>query len=582
VGFPLFLFIPQHGDADSIADIISGRASAQTGFFPSEMDLNRIGIIEIDDKLAFEVFAENADGTPKLDLSPEQRWRGVVMDRYNARGRWVLDSQVMFSFQPIPQRELPDLGPDQYFLTYYVDTRLSHGLILADPLVLSGSPRLPYVSLTYEEKPMEAMALFQELPGTLFPASLPGPAKVTYRQVCLAAAGDGQGPALTLPPDPFRRNESRAIPMSEKNVPQKLFRQPVKGIRQWTTELLRQLVAEGKLTREDIQSTALSPDISVLPLEKRAKVARALSEYLTFSGEYSYSLNLRREDFGLDPAEDFLRNVKQGHCERFATGLALMLRSAGVPCRLVKGFRGAETRDGTRLGDGWYVVRHSHAHAWVEALVAGPDKKLHWLTLDPSSVASEEESRMFSLSLWEQVSWLWLRNLWRTFVLEYNADQQRDTAQKLWNRLGPFRRFGAAQGPFCLAGGSALFLGFMWFRRVKTRRKRSLPRLPAELAFYGRLQTVLARHGRITLQPGQTPQEFGAAARRLLQTVPERAAVAEVPVQVVSLLYRARYGRQPLNAAERQGIDLEIDKLAAVLKYSHREMRRANSSQVVR
>jgi hypothetical protein len=122
----------------------------------------------------------------------------------------------------------------------------------------------------------------------------------------------------------------------------------------------------------------------------------------------------------------------------------------------------------------------------------------------------------------------------------------------------------------------------MWFRRVKTRRKRSLPRLPAELAFYGRLQTVLARHGRITLQPGQTPQEFGAAARRLLQTVPERAAVAEVPVQVVSLLYRARYGRQPLNAAERQGIDLEIDKLAAVLKYSHREMRRANSSQVVR
>src|SRR5262249_45022435 len=150
-------------------------------------------------------------------------------------------------------------------------------------------------------------------------------------------------------------------------------------------------------------------------------------------------------DPGLDPTEDFLRNVKEGHCERFATGLALMLRSAGIPCRVVKGFRGAETRDGTRLGDGWYVVRHSHAHAWVEALVGGSDKKLHWLTLDPSPVTGDEESRTFTSSLWDQFSWLALRNLWRTFVLEYNTDQQRDTAQTLWNRLGPIRRFGVQQ-----------------------------------------------------------------------------------------------------------------------------------------
>jgi hypothetical protein len=490
------------------------------------------------------------------------------MERYDARGRWLLDHQPLFSFQSIPQRELPDLGPIQYFLTFYVDTRLSHGLILAEPVVLSGNPRIPYISLAYEEKPMEAMALFQEQQGTLFPASMPGPAQVTYQQVAVAAGGDGLGPALSVPPDPYRRNQGRPIPLSENKVSQELFRQPVKGIRRWTKELLQQLVVEGKLTRDDIQSSPLSQEILVLPLEKRAKVARALSDYLTYSGEYSYSLNLRREDLALDPAEDFLRNVKEGHCERFATGLALMLRSAGVPCRLVKGFRGAETRDGTRLGDGWYVVRHSHAHAWVEALVQGPDKKLHWLILDPSPVVSDDESRTFSLSIWEQISWLWLRNLWRTFVLEYNTDQQRDTAQTLWNHLAPIRRFGVRQGPFFLGGGAVLLVGLMCLRRVKARRKRPA-RLPVELAFYGRLQAVLARHGRITQQPGQTPQEFGEAARKLLRTVPERAPVAEVPVQVVSLFYRARFGRQPLDAAERQAIDFKISNLAAILKGNH-------------
>ena len=80
-------------------------------------------------------------------------------------------------------------------------------------------------------------------------------------------------------------------------------------------------------------------------------------------------MNLEHQDSNLDPTEDFLRNVKQGHCERFATGLTLMLRSAGIPCRLVVGFRGADAKNSLEPDNGWYVVRQSHAHAWVEALV---------------------------------------------------------------------------------------------------------------------------------------------------------------------------------------------------------------------
>jgi hypothetical protein len=377
--------------------------------------------------------------------------------------------------------------------------------------------------------------------------------------------------ALKLSSDPVRRQPGGAR-REELGMTQRLLQQPVRGIRRWTQELLQQLVAEGKLASDDIKTTmvqtSLAHDVSVLPPEKRPKVATALSNYLALSGEYSYTLDLRRENFKMDPTEDFLRNVKEGHCERFATGLALMLRSAGVPCRLVQGYRGAETRDGTSLGDGWYVVRHSHAHAWVEALVGGIEvQKLHWLTLDPSPpVALDDESRRFSLSLWQQISWHWFRSLWRTFVLEYNTDQQRDSVQTLWNRLRPLRRFGIYQGPFYLAAGAALFVGLIWFRRVKTRRKRSPPRLPAEFDFYGRLQAVLARHCRLTLQPGQTPQEFAVAARQLLNSAASSIALADIPGQVIRLYYRARYGRLPLDPGERQAINQQIDHLAAALR----------------
>src|SRR5262249_2659719 len=142
-----------------------------------------------------------------------------------------------------------------------------------------------------------------------------------------------------------------------------------------------------------------------LARSNRAKVARALSDYLTLSGEYVYSLHLAPLNSTTgDPTEDFLRNVKQGHCERFATGLALMLRSAGIPCRVVAGFRGADLKDPLQPDNGWYVVRRNHAHAWVEALVGHRNEQgkmeLRWLTLDPSPLQEDDTEQSLSLAQW--------------------------------------------------------------------------------------------------------------------------------------------------------------------------------------
>src|SRR5207244_7733846 len=94
------------------------------------------------------------------------------------------------------------------------------------------------------------------------------------------------------------------------------------------------------------------------------KIARALERYLSDSGEYHYSLTLTKADPQLDPVADFLFNTKVGHCNRFATALAVMLRSIGIPAQLVLGFRGADA-----LGNGNYAVRQCYAHSWVEVFV---------------------------------------------------------------------------------------------------------------------------------------------------------------------------------------------------------------------
>ena len=46
----------------------------------------------------------------------------------------------------------------------------------------------------------------------------------------------------------------------------------------------------------------------------------------------------------IDPVLDFLVNRKEGHCEYFASALALLLRSVDVPARLVNGFKGEGSR----------------------------------------------------------------------------------------------------------------------------------------------------------------------------------------------------------------------------------------------
>jgi protein-glutamine gamma-glutamyltransferase len=103
-----------------------------------------------------------------------------------------------------------------------------------------------------------------------------------------------------------------------------------------------------------------------------------LAEQHFLNGGYRYS----REGLptGKDAIHQFLFVSKQGHCEFFASSLALLLRAAGVPARLVGGYLGGEYN---QVG-GYYLVRQDTAHVWVEAYIAGKG----WVRTDPSRFAT--------------------------------------------------------------------------------------------------------------------------------------------------------------------------------------------------
>ncbi len=107
--------------------------------------------------------------------------------------------------------------------------------------------------------------------------------------------------------------------------------------------------------------------------------ADALLEYFTDPANgFRYSLNVPVGNTG-DALTDFLEN-KQGYCEQYASAMAIMLRSVGIPARVAVGFT-----QGTKQADGTYMISSHDAHAWVEVLFDDNG----WVRFDPTPLAGD-------------------------------------------------------------------------------------------------------------------------------------------------------------------------------------------------
>jgi len=169
----------------------------------------------------------------------------------------------------------------------------------------------------------------------------------------------------------------------------------------------------------------------------RAVIRKALEHFHNEPFVYTLSPPL----LGADPMDEFLFETRRGFCEHYAAAFVLLMRSAGIPARVVTGYQGGEYNT---VGEYW-LVRQSDAHAWAEAWL--PDSG--WERVDPTAaVAPERIERALDLSGlgsgdpvrfrlfgggWLENNWRSLRytldslnNSWNQWVLSYSPSRQRE------------------------------------------------------------------------------------------------------------------------------------------------------------
>jgi transglutaminase-like putative cysteine protease len=96
--------------------------------------------------------------------------------------------------------------------------------------------------------------------------------------------------------------------------------------------------------------------------------------------EYFYTL--QPPPLGSNPVDRFLFDTRQGFCEHYASAFAFMMRSAGIPSRIVLGYQGGEINP---IG-GHLIVRQSDAHAWTEVWL----ERYGWYRIDPTAAVAPE------------------------------------------------------------------------------------------------------------------------------------------------------------------------------------------------
>ncbi len=273
--------------------------------------------------------------------------------------------------------------------------------------------------------------------------------------------------------------------------------------------------------------------------------AALVAAALRYFREQPFVYTLQPPRLGADPDDAFLFDSRRGFCEHYASAFVLLMRTGGVPARVVTGYQGGEFNP----RGGHLIVRQLDAHAWAEVWLEAQG----WVRVDPTAaVAPERVERsiepdqaataggrvVFRVSdpgalraMLREARWLVdsMELGWHRWVVGFSSERQ----QWLLAGLGLEGLRGYAQGLAAVAlGGMALVLGALLLR---LRRGTAVD--PAKHGFQ-RLQRKLARAG-LALRPAAGPRDQAAAA------------AAAFPAQAVELrrlfeLYvRLRYGRNP-------------------------------------
>lgn len=336
-----------------------------------------------------------------------------------------------------------------------------------------------------------------------------------------------------------------------------LSRTPVVADARWPSELERTRYLQLPSGHERLIS--LANQVTEGHLSDRNK-ALALQTYLQDASRFHYNTG-SAEDPGQRPLEHFIFVSKSGHCEYFASALAIMLRGVGIPSRHVTGFLG-----GRYNPYGQYIaVRQGDAHSWVEAFIDGKG----WMSFDPtpSGRATIEVEKGLSAQIRAAIDAL--RSRWDRQIVSYDLRRQVDLWDKLrrWLDVGSARKAapplaskqrtnGRALGmaPWIVALAILSLLGAGLIYRFLRTRKRTVSKAAEQrhgIALYREMEHWLEKNA-VPRPPSTTPLQHAYTLRR-------QGFVAAKTVQRLTDRYMlARYAQKPLSPEEHKRLIHEL------------------------
>jgi hypothetical protein len=308
------------------------------------------------------------------------------------------------------------------------------------------------------------------------------------------------------------------------------------------------------------------------PFERTLAIQQHLLE------NYRYSLEADTTTLS-HPLEEFLFTRKTGYCEHYATAMVVMLRTVGIPARLVTGFLATEWNE----YGGYFTVRQRDAHAWVEVYFPHSG----WITMDPTPTVSAA----VTTTRWEPLNQLGesLRLKWDRLFVHYSAKDQlavvhgvREGSDALREKVSRWvsllsapisqvlsrlthmvRTFHPGMlGPVTgvIVVGLALLL-LMLRDRIGLWATTHLPTSRQHLAIvqlYARMVRTVEKHG-VTKPPTATASEFA----RLVEQ--EWKSAAPIVADVITLYHQGRFSRISLTPDELSRAAEQVRRLQSLL-----------------
>jgi transglutaminase-like putative cysteine protease len=496
----VFFLLPRTADAAQRWQATHGLHLAG---FSSRITLREIGELKTSSRPVMHVTIFSPQPVAGL------KWRGALETIFNGR-QWT---------NPEPVRPLPPASPGHFALLPSAERQPG-----------------PHISYDLELEPADSTALF--FAGT--------PESLDLRDLAVLRGSSGLPRLARRPPGILRYSA-----YSRLEQPPELARAAYPA----------PSLAPDEAGRDLQLPATLDPRIRELASHWAAgassdlAIARAIETRLRTG--YGYTLELPPARTA-DPLANFLFVRRRGHCEYFASAMAVMLRTLGVPARLATGFQSGVYNP---LTDEW-LMRASDAHAWVEAWLAGRG----WTTFDPTppDPSRAAPSALAGLALYLDAA----RTFWSHWVIDFDPSRQGALADRadeaarvagirwfdsLWDTgntweqraAGWMRRFGLALAAAILLGVGLWTFGPRSLRalrlRLRVSRARRSPATAADATLlYQRMLAILARRG-YHKPPWFTPAEFAAS----IPAGPLAAAVAEFTITYNALRFGRRIPDRP-------------------------------------